>query len=170
MPSFFPRETLELHIEEPKAFRKFSFSLVEMAIVTGILLRLYRVIVLTHALNNWLFLGATVAVGAVFLFGAVTAHLANYPLHQYFWRAPVFALIEVAAEMATSAALIALHRERNGSVPAHWDDWAGMSLNALLVRGLPIVIWGLLLAGVVQLVRRTIVHEEEDVELEPKER
>src|SRR6516162_8514505 len=118
MPSFFPRETLELHIEEPKAFRKFSFSLVEMAIVTGILLRLYRVVVLTHGLNNWLFFGVTVAVGAAFLLGAVTAHLANFPLHQYFWRAPAFALIEVAAEMATSAVLIALRHERNGSVPA----------------------------------------------------
>src|SRR6516162_1705366 len=109
MPSFFPGETLELHIEEPKAFRKFSFSLVEMAIVTGVLLRLYRVLVLTHAMNNWLYFGISVAVGAIFLLGAVTAHLANYPLHQYFWRAPAFALIEVAAEMAASALLIALH-------------------------------------------------------------
>jgi len=164
MPPFFPHHTVELRIEEPQAFRKFSFSLVEMAIVTGILLRLYRVVVLTHALNNWLYLGAAVALGAVFLFGAVTAHLANFPLHQYFWRAPAFALIEVAAEMATSALLIALGHERNGSVPAHWDDWLGMSRNALLERGLPIVVWGLLLAGVVQLVRRTIVHEEDEPE------
>ena len=66
--------------------------------------------------------------------------------------------------MATSALLIALGHERNGSVPAHWDDWVGMGLNALLVRGLPIVIWGLVLAGVVQLVRRTIVHEEDEPE------
>src|SRR5262249_1886696 len=149
-PTFFPRETLEYRTHEPKAFRKFSFSLVEMAIVTGILLRLYRVVVLTHGINNWIYFGGTVALGAIFLFGAVTAHLANFPLHQYVWRAPAFALVEVAAEMATSAVLIALRRERNGSVPAHWDDWIGMSLNALLVRGLPIVIWGLLLAGVVQ--------------------
>jgi hypothetical protein len=165
MANFFPRQTLEFHIEEPKAFRKFSFSLVEMAIVTGILLRLYRMLVLAHGLNNWLYLGASVAVGAIFLFGAVTAHLANFPLHQYFWRAPLFALVEVAAEMGTSALLIALRHERNGSVPAHWDDWFGMSANALLVRGLPIVIWGVLLAGVVQLVRRTIVHEEEEPEI-----
>jgi hypothetical protein len=167
-PTFFPRETLEFHIEEPKAFRKFSFSLVEMAIVTGILLRLYRVVVLTHGLNNWIYLGGTIAVGAIFLFGAVTAHLANFPLHQYVWRAPAFALVEVAAEMATSAVLIAVRHERNGSVPAHWDDWLGMSLNALLVRGLPIVIWGFLLAGVVQLVRRTIVHEDDEPELPVK--
>jgi hypothetical protein len=164
MANFFPRQTIEFHIEEPKAFRKFSVSLVEMAIVTGILLRLYRVLVLAHPLNSLLYIGASIAIGAVFLFGAVTAHLANFPLHQYFWRAPMFALIEVAAEMGTSAVLIALRHERNGSVPAHWDDWVGMSLNALLVRGLPIVVWGLLLAGVVQLVRQTIVHEDDEPE------
>src|SRR5262249_48902645 len=135
MPTFFPRTTTEWRLEEPQAFRKFSASLVEMAIVTGILLRLYRVVVLTHALNNWLLFGLTVALGTVFLLGAATAHLANFPLRQYVWRAPLFALIEVAAEMATSAVLIALRHERNGSVPAHWDDWVGMSLRALLVRG-----------------------------------
>jgi len=168
MPTFFPHTTIEWRVEEPKAFRNFSFSLVEMAIVTGILLRLYRVLVLTHALNNWLYFGIAAAVGAIFLLGAVTAHLANFPLHQYFWRAPAFALIEVAAEMGTSALLIALRHERNGSVPAHWDDWVGMGLNALLVRGLPIIIWGLVLAGVVQLVRRTIVHEEDEPEVKPQ--
>jgi hypothetical protein len=37
-----------------------------------------------------------------------------------------------------------------------------MGLNALLYRGLAIVLWGLILAGVVQLVRRTLVHEDEE--------
>ena len=49
MPTFFPRQTIEIRFEEPKAFRKFSFSLVEMAIVTGVLLRIYRLFVLTVA-------------------------------------------------------------------------------------------------------------------------
>src|SRR6185436_14090467 len=162
MPTFFPRQTLEIRIEEPKAFRKFSFSLVEMAIVTGVLLRIYRLFVLTHGSDNWLYLGGVFAVGFGFLLGMLTAHLANYPLHQYLWRAPAFALIEVAAEMATSALLISLGREANGSVRAHSDDWVGMGLNALWVRGLSIVLWGLILAGAVQIVRRTIVHEEAD--------
>ena len=162
MPNFFPKHTQELKHFEPTALRRLSFSLIEMAIVTGVLLRIYRVVVLTHGSNNWLYLGGTFAVGLAFLLGMATAHLSNYPLHQYLWRAPVFAVVEVVAEMATSALLIWLGREPNGSVRAHWDDWAGMGLNALLIRGLPVVLWGLLLAGIVYLVRRTIVHEDDD--------
>jgi hypothetical protein len=162
MPTFFPRQTLEFRIEEPKAFRKISFSLVEMALITGVLLRIYRLFVLTHGSNNWFYLGGAFALGAIFLVGMLTAHLANYPLHQYLWRAPVFATVEVLGEMATSALLIALGVEPNGTVRAHWDDWIGMSLNALLIRGLSIVLWALALAAIVSLVRRTIVEEEED--------
>ena len=92
MPNFFPRHTLELHIVEPKAFRRISFSL---------------------------------------------------------------------AEMGTSALLIALGREANGTVRAHWDDWIGMGLNALLVRGGIIMLWAALLAGSVQVARRTVGEEEE---------
>jgi hypothetical protein len=162
MANFFPKQTLEFKFEEPKAFRRISFSLVEMAIITGILVRVYRVLVLTHGSNNWLYIGGTITLGLVFLLGMLTAHLANYPLHQYPWRGPAFAVIEVLAEMAVSALLIAVGHEANGTVRAHWDDWVGMSLNALLIRGLSIVLWGLVLAAVVSLVRRTIVHEDDD--------
>src|SRR3954453_20629959 len=98
MATFFPRQTVELRLEEPKAFRRFSFSLVEMALVTGVLVRLYRVTILTHGSNHWLYLVGVSVVGVVFLLGMLTAHLANYPLHQYLWRAPAFAAIEVSAE------------------------------------------------------------------------
>ncbi|HEY4215491.1 MAG TPA: hypothetical protein VGM67_00050 [Gemmatimonadaceae bacterium] len=163
MPSFFPRQTIEWRLEEPRAFRRFSRSLVEMGVVTGVLLRVYRLLILTHGSNNWLYLGGTFALGLIFLIGMLTAHLANYPLRQYVWRAPYFALIEVASEMATSALLIAVHREPNGAVRAHWDDWLGLGLNALLVRGLIIVVWAAILAGAVELVRRTLVRDDEDL-------
>ena len=162
MPSFFPKHTAELKLGEPKAFRRFSYSLVEMALVTGVLVRVYRLVVLTHGSNNWLYIGVTFLIGTIFLLGMATAHLANYPLQQYLWRAPAFALIEVAAEMGTSAILIALGREPNGTVAAHWDDWFGLARNALLLRGLSIVLWGVLISGAVQLVRRTIVREDEE--------
>lgn len=163
MPTLFPRHTVEIRLEEPKAFRKFSLSLAEMAIVTGVLVRVYRMLVLTHGSNNWLYFGATFTIGLVFLLGMLTAHLANFPLHQYLWRAPTFAFVEVVAEMATSALLIAVGHEPNGAVRAHWDDWASLGLNALLVRGVAIVAWTAILAGVVQLVRRTIVEEDDEV-------
>lgn len=162
MPNFFPRHTIELRLEEPKAFRRFSFSLVEMALVTGVLVRVYRLVILTHGSNNWLYLGVVFAVGMIFLLGMLTAHLANYPLNQYLWRAPAFAILEVSAEMLTSALLIFLGREPNGTVRAHWDDWVGMGMNALLFRGIAIVLWGLILAGVVQIVRRTLVREDDE--------
>jgi len=162
MSQFFPRKTTEIRIREPRAFRRLSYSLIEMALVTGVVVRTYRLVILTHGANNWLYLGATFAVGAIFFLGMVTAHLANFPLHQYMWRAPAFAGIEVAAEMVTSALLIAIGHEANGTVRAHWDDWIGMSLNALLIRGIAIIVWSAILAGSVQLVRRTVVHEDED--------
>jgi len=162
MSQFFPRKTTEIRLREPRAFRRLSYSLVEMAIVTGIVVRTYRLVILTHGANNWLYLGATFAVGAIFFLGMLTAHLANFPLHQYMWRAPAFAGIEVSAEMVTSALLIAVGHEANGTVRAHWDDWIGMSLNALLIRGTAILVWAAILAGSVQLVRRTVIHEDED--------
>jgi hypothetical protein len=133
-----------------------------MALVTGVVVRVYRLLILTHGANNWLYLGATFALGAIFFLGMVTAHLANFPVHQYLWRAPAFAGIEVAAEMVTSALLIALGHEAYGAVRAHWDDWLGMSVNALLIRGTAIIVWTAILAGSVSLVRRTIVHEDKD--------
>src|SRR4051794_33755626 len=131
MPTFFPRQTLQIRIEEPKAFLKFSFSLIALAIVTGVLLRVYRLFTVTQGSDNWFYLGGAFAVGFAVLLGMLTAHLANYPLHQYVWRAPLFAVVEVAAEMVTSALLIAVGHERNGSVAAHWDDWGYMALQTL---------------------------------------
>ncbi len=162
MTQFFPRKTTEIRIHEPRAFRRLSYSLVEMALITGVIIRAYRLVILTHGANNWLYLGASFAVGAIFFIGMVTAHLANFPLHQYLWRAPAFAGVEVAAEMVTSALLISLGHEANGTVRAHWDDWIGMSMNALLIRGTAILVWSAILAGSVGLVRRTMVHEDDD--------
>ena len=163
MSNLFPRHAIE-HTEAPKAFRRISLSLVEMAVLTGIVMRVFRVLMLTHGSNNWLYLGSAIAVGAAILLGALTAHLSNYPLHQYFWRAPLFAVVEVASEMTVSALLIAFGHEAMGPVRAHWDDWPGMALNALLYRGIMIVFWGLMLAGLVQILRETVVHEEEEPE------
>jgi hypothetical protein len=101
-------------------------------------------------------------IALLFVIGMATAHLANYPLHHWLWRAPAFAAIEVAGEMVTSLFLIWLAREPNGTVRAHYGDWPGMMTRVLLIRGLVVVLWSLLLAGIVEVVRTRLVKEEAD--------
>jgi hypothetical protein len=114
MPQFFPRKTTEIRIHEPRAFRRFSYSLIEMALVTGVVMRAYRLVILTHGGNNWLYLGATFALGAVFFLGMVTVHLAA-SAHQHPSKS-CLAAVEVAAEMVTSALLISIgSKERDGA-------------------------------------------------------
>jgi hypothetical protein len=162
MPSFFPRHTVEWKLEEPRAFRRFSSSLVEMALVTGVLLRIYRSVVLTHGSNSWLYLGGTLTFGLVFLFLMATAHLGNYPIQRWAWRAPAFIAVEWAAEMVTSLVLIWAGREPNGTVRAEWHDWPSMALGTLARRGVAVLLWALLLAGIVQLVRRIMLSRVEE--------
>jgi hypothetical protein len=163
--SFFPRQTVEWHIQEPKVFRRFSLSLVEMALVTGVLLRVYRSFVLTRGATGWIVFGGTIALGVLFLLFMTTAHLANFPIQRWAWRAPLFALIECASEMTTSLLLIWVAREKYGTVRAELHDWPWMAVETLRSRGLLILVWTLLLAGIVQIVRRVMagtVEEEKE--------
>ncbi len=81
-------------------------SIAEMAIVTGVLFRLYRALAMTVGpTTNWLYFGGAFALGLLFILGMATLHLGNFPLHRWLWRAPVFAAIEAAAESLTSLAL-----------------------------------------------------------------
>jgi hypothetical protein len=162
MSDLFPHHTVTMRIEEPKAFRRFSLSLVEMALITGVLVRVYRSLVLTHGSTSFGYIAGTMTLAVVFIVFMSTAHLANYPLHHWLWRAPAFAGLEVAGEMLTSLLLIAISREPNGTVRAHFDDWPGMVMRATLYRGLIVVLWSLLLAGIVHLVRTRFVKEEVD--------
>jgi hypothetical protein len=163
LPEFFPQHTMTMSIEEPQAFRRFSRSLVEMALITGLLVRVYRSLVLTHGSSSFGYIAATMTVAIVFVIGMATAHLASYPLHQWFWRAPAFAALEVVGEMATSLFLIWLNREPNGTVRAHFADWPSMAMRAMLYRGLVVIMWSLVLSAIVVLVRRArIVKEEAD--------
>ena len=147
-------------MDEPAAFRRLTMSLVEMALVTGVLLRLYRSVVLTHGTDSWIYLGGTFAIGAIFLFGMVALHLGNYPVSRWVLRAPLFAVVEVAAEMATSAVLIMLHREPLGSSRAEFSDWVPMAVSLLVWRIVPIVLFALALSGVVQAIRYLLLRRE----------
>jgi hypothetical protein len=165
MSHFFPRHSVEWRLEEPQAFRRLSLSIVEMALLTGIVLRVLRALTFTLGRASWLFYGAAFVVGTVILLGMTTAYLANWTIRSWLWRAPLFALLETVGEMGTSLILIAMRREPEGAVRAEFHDWPSMALRALLQSQLSICIWAALLAGVIVFVRRSGMAPE--VEAEP---
>ncbi len=164
MPSAFPRNTVEWHLEEPAAFRRLSLSLVEMALLTGIVLRLLRAFAFTHGRASVLVSIGAVVVWGIILVGMATAHLANFPIKRWAWRAPLFALVETAGEMMTSLLLIWLGREPDGTARAHFHDWPSMAARTLLQSELTLCLWMLLLAGIILLVRRSGMAKGVDAE------
>ena len=164
MPSAFPRQTIEWHLEEPAAFRRLSLSLVEMALLTGIVLRLLRAFAFTHGRASVIVSIGAVVIWGLILVGMATAHLANFPMRRWSWRAPLFALVETVGEMSTSLLLIWLGREPNGTARAHFADWPSMGARALLQSELTLCLWMLLLAGIIILVRRSGIARGVDAE------
>jgi hypothetical protein len=155
MSSFFPRHTVEWRLEEPPAFRRMSLSLAEMALLTGVALRVLRALTFTHGRASWIFYGVALVVFTAILLGMTTAHLANWTIRSWLWRAPLFSLLETVGEMGTSLLLIALRREPEGTARAEFHDWPSMSWRALLQSELTICLWALLLAGVIVFIRRS---------------
>lgn len=156
MPSYFPRQTIDWRaMEEPPAFRRLSLSLVEMALITGVVLRILRAVTFMASRASWLLYVLAFVVGLLILVGMTTAHLANFSLRRWLWRAPVFALVETVGEMATSLLLIALRREPEGASRADFHDWPSMALRALAQNELMICLWVAVLAAVIVIVRRS---------------
>jgi hypothetical protein len=165
MTPYFPLNTHEWKkFEEPAAFRKFSMSIWEMAIVTGVLFRLYRALAMTTGpTDNWMYFGVTFVLGLLFILGMATLHLGNFPLKQWLKRAPAFALIEAAAESLTSLALIFAKREPMGSARAQPHDWLEIAARTFLWRVVAVILFALLLAGVVQFVRYLLLRKDHRV-------
>ena len=161
MSSFFPRTAVDWRLEEPAALRRLSLSLVLMAAATGVLLRLYRAALLTLAGDpGWLLVVASIAFGVAFLVGMATLHLGNFPLARWYWRAPLFGAVAAVAELATSLLLTLVGHEPLGSGRAGMRDWSEMLVFVLLTRTLAVVLFAAVLAAVVQLVRRWLVHRD----------
>jgi hypothetical protein len=161
MAEFFPRKSIRWQLEEPGALRRFSLKLVPMALVTGIVLRLFRAALLGSLTPSWGALGAYYGVaGAVFV-AAMTAHVGNFPLRQWLWRVPAFAVAEVAVESLVSLGLIALGREPFGTVRATMADWWDLTLSGFWYRMGLALVFGALLAGIVQGVRYVLLKREE---------
>jgi hypothetical protein len=163
MPRYFPVDTLTMKVQEARPFRRFTFSVVEMAVVTAIVLRVYRALVLSLAGSNVMLLGLSFAVGFVVLFGMVTLHLGNFTVRRWALRAPLFAALEAGFESIVSLGLIALHREPLGSTRATFDDWPGIVLSIFTWRVGSIVVFALVLAAAVQLTRIALGEERPDV-------
>src|ERR1700694_4152535 len=113
----------EWDFEEPAAFTRIARSPVELALITGVVIRLFRAVVLTQTNASSSFLGASLVLGTLFLLGMATLHLGRFPVREWPWRAPLFAVFETAGEMLVSLVLIALHREPWGTARAEVVDW-----------------------------------------------
>ena len=166
---YFPRDNVAWHLEEPRVFRKLTLSLPAMAVAAGVLVRLIRVGVGGISTSWWGVFGA-IALGMILLLTIATAHLGNYPVKQWLWRAPLFGLAEGAAEAAASALLMMFGVEVLGSTRAHLRDWPSMATDTIIgTPGLAFVdgrivmvsLFALLLAGVVQVVRFLLLRSED---------
>jgi hypothetical protein len=160
MVPFFPHQTIEWKLHEPPFLRRLSLSLGWMAVITGIAMRSYRWLVLSHEPLTWWLFFATFAGGLGILFALATAHLGNYTVRQWIWRAPLFAIVEGATESAMSALFIALGIERIGTRLAHWPDWPELVQQAFVRRLGFLLIFTLILAAVVQWVRWELLRRE----------
>ena len=148
-------------VREPAAFTRLARSLVDMALVTGIVARLYRAMVLSRSESaSGVYIALTLTVGALFLLAMATIHVSRFPLREWLWRAPSFAALEGVFEMLVSLLLIAMHRESLGTGAAHFQDWPGMALGTVAWRVITISLFALLLAGIVKWVRYMLLRKE----------
>jgi len=155
-PSFFPRETHVFHAVELPGWRTMSLSVVRMAALTGVLLRGLRAVTLTRS-SSTAATASALALGMLILFGMLTLHLANFPVRRWPWRVAAFALLVTLSEMVVSVLLVLARREPLGTTGrATFRGLPAMALSTLEWRVVPLVAFALLLAGIVQLVRRLL--------------
>jgi hypothetical protein len=149
----------EWDFEEPAAFTRIARSPVELALITGVVMRLFRAVVLTQGNASSSFLGAALVLGTLFLLGMATLHLGRFPVREWPWRAPLFAVFETAGEMAVSLLLISLHREPWGTARAEFTDWQPMVTGVLFWRVLGVSVWALLLGATVSFIRGRVLKD-----------
>jgi hypothetical protein len=152
-------KTSEWDFEEPAAFTRIARSPVELALITGVIMRLFRAVVLTQGNASSSFLGAALVLGTLFLLGMATLHLGRFPVREWPWRAPLFAVFETAGEMAVSLLLIWLHREPWGTARAEFTDWQPMVTGVLFWRVLGVTVWALLLGTTVSFIRGRVLKD-----------
>jgi hypothetical protein len=161
MPDFFPRQTIAWHLERAAGFRGLTLSVVESGLLTGVVLRLFRAMVMARPAAGWWVVAYAMTFGVV-LTGAAALHLGNYTVRHWLWRAPAFGALAAVGEMMTSLPLIALHREPWGNTGrADFGDWPLMARETLFINVALVSVFALILAGVVQSVRYLLVRHED---------
>ncbi len=156
----FPRHTVRLTAEDSLP-RRFAHSLAGTAIITGVLVQLFHGVIvrLGAAQSNPLFVFGILGQLAILL-GFATLHLGSHPVHQWRWRAPLFAFIESLAAMVMTGVLIALHSEIVGAQAAELSDWLTLAQNLFFWHMLTILLFALVLGMTVQWVRFAMLRRE----------
>jgi hypothetical protein len=158
MSALFPNTTASWKTEKPDAFRRLSLSLPQMALVTGIVLRLWRSYTLTHGSpDSWAWVGGTTLAGIAFLFLMCAIHLANFTLRNWVWRAPLFAVLEAATEIVMSLVLISVNLEPLGADMAEFTDWLPTAAFIFIARVVGVIIFAIVLGAVVWTFRRLLL-------------
>jgi hypothetical protein len=140
-------------------------SVVPMAIITGLVVHIYRVFVLASPTITfgWISLFLAGAGEYVLLLSLSTVYLGNHPVRQWIWRVPVFLAIEWLVEAAAVAVLIRVRFERIGSEQARAADLSSIIMDRLIWHGSAIIVFSFVLALVVQTVRYALLkHEHRD--------
>jgi Na+-transporting methylmalonyl-CoA/oxaloacetate decarboxylase gamma subunit len=149
----------EWDLDEPPAFARLARNPFELALITGILMRLFRAVVLTHGNATTTYLGAALVLGTLFLLAMATLHLGRFPVREWPYRAPLFAIFETVGEMLVSLILIALHREPWGTARAEFVDWQAMATGVVFWRVLGVSVWALMLGLTVSFIRGRVLKE-----------
>lgn len=149
-----------LKVREPPAFSRLARSIVEIALVTGVLVRLFRAVAITRNTGGGLYYATMLVLGGGFVLLMATVHLSRFPLRQWTWRAPAFAVLESAFESIASLFLIAAHREPLGTGAATFGDWPGMAGSIFLRHTIVLSLFAAVLALTVKLVRYQLLKRE----------
>ena len=160
MAEFFPRQTVVWKATDEPFLRRVGVSIVAMALLAGVLAKGTDWLLRTYApVSLWWFLLGEALPWVVRLVVA-TAHLGNYTIRRWTYRAPLFGALEGAAELLLSAALVSLGRERLGTGLMGWDEWRLEVIPTLVWRVVVVSGFALILAGVVQVIRFLLIRRE----------
>jgi len=164
MSPFFPERSFS-HARVDSLIARVPRSLIPMALITGIVVHIYRVFILASPTITfgWISLFLAGAGEYVLLLSLTTVYLGNHPVRQWIWRVPLFTVVEWLVEAAAVAILIRIRFERIGSEQARVGDLGSIVMDRLIWHGAAIITFSLILAVVVQTVRYALLkHEHRD--------